>query len=249
MRILTVGDIHAPFTHTGYLDFCKGLRAKYKTTHTIFIGDVIDAHYSSFHDSDPDGMSAREELFHARRKLQEWHKAFPNAEVTIGNHDRIASRKVFAAGLSQMWLRDLNDVLGVPSWTFHNRIKRDGILYIHGEGVTARTKAARIGCSVVQGHRHTESYVWHLPGEERAIFGLQVGCGIDAEAYAFAYAKDAPPPALSAAVILDGVPQIIPMNTPPHVSSRPYKNRAHRDDAKTKRRGTRRAKTVLSKAR
>jgi predicted phosphodiesterase len=203
-RILVIGDLHAPFDHQKYLEHCKDVKKYYKTTHTILIGDVIDNHYSSYHENNPDGWGAGDELHHAVKHLPEYHKAFIGADVILGNHDRMAMRKILSSGLSQRWLRSIEEVLNVPSWKFHTRRIYDGVLYIHGEGVTARTKAQRAGMSVVQGHRHSESYVWYNPKDYGTQFGMQVGCGIDADTYAFAYAKDHPAPILSCGVVLEG---------------------------------------------
>ena len=202
-RVLVIGDLHTPFEHSAYLAHCKQVAKQFRTTHTIFIGDVIDAHFSSYHETNPDGYGAGEELRRAVEKLKQWHKAFPNAEVILGNHDRMAMRKVQTAGLSSKWLRSIEEVLETPSWSYHMRRVYDGVLYIHGEGVTARTKVLRSNKSVVQGHRHTEGYVWYVSTEDKPMFGMQVGTGIDAEAYAFTYAKDQPPPVLSCGVVLD----------------------------------------------
>jgi metallophosphoesterase superfamily enzyme len=212
-RILVIGDLHTPFEHRDYLQHCKDVRKFYKTTHTIFIGDIIDAHYSSFHETNPDGWGAGDELEKATEKLYQWHKAFIGADVILGNHDRMAMRKIMSSGLSQRWLRGIDEVLNTPSWKYHMRRVYDGVLYIHGEGVTARTKAQRAGRSVVQGHRHSESYVWYNPKDSGTQFGVQVGCGVDADTYAFAYAKDHPAPVMSCAVVLDkgSHAHIIPM--------------------------------------
>ena len=40
-RVLVIGDLHLPAEREDYLDFCKDLRKKYKTTETVFIGDVL----------------------------------------------------------------------------------------------------------------------------------------------------------------------------------------------------------------
>jgi len=212
-RVLVIGDLHAPFEHKDYLNHCKAVAKEYKTTHTIFIGDVIDSHAASFHDSDVDGYSAGHELREARVKLQDWHKAFPNADVVIGNHDLIFARKIKASGVPSEVMRSLTEILNVPSWRFKMKYIYDDVLYLHGQGVTARTKALRTGLSVVQGHRHTEGYVWFQPTEMKQLWGMQVGTGIDVEAYAFDYAKDHPPAVLSCGVILrEGrLPILIPM--------------------------------------
>lgn len=202
MNILIIGDLHEPFSLDGYLEFCKKIYKLYKCDHVVFIGDIIDSHYSSYHETDPDGYSAGDELRHATNRLAKWHKAFPNADVCIGNHDRMAFRKAFTAGLAKAWIRDLNEVLAVPSWNFQVSFKYDGVKYVHGDkGVTARTKAIKQGQSIVQGHRHTEAYIWHNAGNN--TFGMQVGTGIDADSYAMAYSAEQDP-ALSCGVVLSG---------------------------------------------
>ena len=76
-RILVIGDIHAPFTLDGYLEFCKDTYAKYNCNQVVFIGDIIDNHYASFHTSDPDGMGGGDELDIAVEVVKEWANAFP----------------------------------------------------------------------------------------------------------------------------------------------------------------------------
>lgn len=186
-NILIIGDIHEPFSLDGYLEFCKKVQKQYKTDLTIFIGDVIDNHYSSYHETDPDGYGAGEELQRATDRLAKWHKAFPNAHVCIGNHDKMATRKIYSAGLSIKWLRDINEVLQVPTWSFHTMFEYDGVQYVHGDRcATARTMALRTGKNRVQGHRHQESYIWHNP----MSWGMQVGTGVDTETYAMSYALE-----------------------------------------------------------
>lgn len=203
-RVLVIGDLHAPFDLTDYLDHCKAVAKKYKTDHVVCIGDGIDNHYSSFHETDPDGYSAADELDRAIDHLSLYHKAFPHADYILGNHCRIIERKLVSAGLSRRWMRTFPEVIGIPTWKVHTRLIIDGVLYIHGEGVTARTRLMREGRSVVQGHRHTEGYVWYHRVGLNHRFGMQVGTGIDEDTYAFAYAKDQPAPILSCGVVIAG---------------------------------------------
>jgi len=206
--ILFIGDIHEPFCKEGYLEFCKKQYDKYGCNKVIFAGDIIDNHAQSFHDSDADGLSAKDELELAVKKLQTWYKVFPKATVLIGNHDRIVARKLFKVGVSQRWLKPLGEVLEVPNWDFVEEYIYNDILYVHGEGGTARKKAQQEMMSVCQGHLHSEAYVEFLNGGKN--FALQVGCGIDFESYAFAYAKRDKKPVISCAVILDKSPILIP---------------------------------------
>jgi predicted phosphodiesterase len=212
-NILVIGDTHIPFHHPKYLQHCKDVKKYFKCDHVIHIGDELDHHASSYHESDVDGMSAGGELEAAIEELALWHGAFPHTEVILGNHSRIIWRQMRTAGLSLRWARTLADVLNTPTWTYQHRVRHNNVLYIHGEGVSARTKVLRSGCSVVQGHRHTEGYVWFYPNEDKTVFGMQVGTGIDQDSYAFAYAKDHPPPVLSCGVVLEHgtLPILLPM--------------------------------------
>jgi len=72
-NILIIGDLHSPFTLPKYLDFCKEQQRKYNCGKVIFIGDIIDNHYSSYHESDPDGMSAGDELDKAIEQVQQYY--------------------------------------------------------------------------------------------------------------------------------------------------------------------------------
>ena len=203
-RVLVIGDLHAPFELEGYLEFVKGLKKKYKTDTTVFIGDIIDNHFSSYHETDPDGMSGGQELDAAIKVVAQWYKAFPQATVIIGNHDRLIMRKAFSSAIPKIWIKDYNDVLGTPNWVWEDRKVIDNVQYIHGEGGTARTRAKADLMSTVQGHLHTQCYTEWFVGANYKVFGTQVGCGIDFDSYAMAYAKRGKKPAVGAAVVIDG---------------------------------------------
>ena len=55
-NILVIGDLHEPFCLDKYLDFCIDKYNEFNCTEVVFIGDVIDNHYSSYHETDADGM-------------------------------------------------------------------------------------------------------------------------------------------------------------------------------------------------
>lgn len=200
-NILIIGDIHCPFEIDGYLEFCKEQYKHFNCNKVIFIGDIIDNHFASFHTSDPDGYGAGQELERAVDKLSKWYEAFPVADVIIGNHDRLIMRKAFESGIPQIWIKDYKDVLNVPHWNFQHEVEYDNVTYVHGEGSTARTKAKNDSKSVVQGHRHSEGYCEWINNK---TFAMQVGCGINDQQYAFAYAKAGKKSIISCGVVLDG---------------------------------------------
>jgi len=202
-RILVIGDLHEPFCLDGYLEFCKEQYSRWNCNQVIFIGDVIDNHYSSYHESDPDGFGGGQELERATTKVAKWRDAFPKADVLIGNHDRIIMRKAFSSAIPKAWVKSYNEVLGT-NWNWIERIEYDGVQYVHGEGGTARTKAKNDMMSTVQGHIHTQSYCEWMVGRNFRVFGMQVGCGVDWKSYAAAYAKHFKKQAIGCGVVIGG---------------------------------------------
>ena len=202
-RILVVGDLHCPFELDGYFDFCKKTYAEWNCNQVVFIGDIIDNHYSSFHATDPDGYGGGHELERAIENVQKWTREFPVADVCIGNHDRIIMRKAFDSAIPRAWIKSYNEILGT-NWNWVERVVYDDVQYCHGEGGTARTKAKNDMMSTVQGHIHTQAYTEWMVGRKFRIFSLQVGCGIDSSAYAAAYAKHFKTQAIGCGVVLGG---------------------------------------------
>jgi len=212
-NILIIGDLHAPFTKYGYLKFCREQQEIHDCGTVIFIGDVIDNHYSSYHESDPDGYGAGEELDRAIDMISDWYHTFPKATVIIGNHDRLVYRKAYSSGVSKKWIREYKEVLNTSGWDFVENIEIHGINFNHGEGGTARNRIKSELQSQVQGHLHTQLYNDFLVGANFIVFGMQVGCGIDIKSYAMAYGKHYKKPAIGCGVVLNKgtLPIAIPM--------------------------------------
>lgn len=211
-RVLVIGDTHCPFDLDTYLDFLVDTYNTYNCNRVVHIGDELDYHYSSYHETDANGMGGADELAVAKKRLKRYYDVFPDVDVVIGNHTRIIMRKAQTGGIPREWIRDYNEVLEVPNWRFVPEIEIDGVLYVHGEGGTARTKCKKDLQSLVQGHLHTQLYSEYTVGRNNRVFGLQVGCGIDHEQYAFAYAKAGLKPAIGCGVVIGGKTAIaVPM--------------------------------------
>jgi hypothetical protein len=202
-RILVVGDLHCPFELDGYFEFCVEQYENFNCNHVVFIGDILDNHYSSYHETDPNALGGSYELNEAIKHVAKWAEAFPVADVIIGNHDRLIMRKAFSSSVPKEWIKDYNEVLGT-SWHWRDRVEYDGVQYVHGEGGTARNKAKNDMQSTVQGHIHTQAYCEWMVGNNFKIFGMQVGCGIDRDSYAAAYAKHFKKQAIGCGVVLGG---------------------------------------------
>lgn len=204
-RILVIGDLHEPFCLDGYLEFCKDTYDKYNCNKVIFIGDIIDSHYSSYHETNADGMGGSDELEFAIKKLSKWYKAFPNADVTLGNHDRIIIRKAQTSNIPSRWIREFGEVLETPNWKFVTDVYYDGVRYVHGDkSGKPKMAAKRDMVSTVSGHFHTDFYCEWMFGKTRAIFGMAVGCGIDSKSYAMGYMQGGKKEAIGVGIVIGG---------------------------------------------
>lgn len=202
-NVLIIGDTHFPFIKEGYLDHCKRIRDKYQCEAILFIGDILDSHFSSFHDVDPDGHSAAEELRLAKIQVSEFYKEFPIAKVCLGNHDIIPNRKAFSAGLSKSWVKSIGEVLDTPNWEYADEFVINDVVYTHGTGRKARQRCTQDFTSVVQGHYHSESYIEYYANAGKLMFAMQLGCGVDRKAYAMAYGRNFKKPQLNCGVVLE----------------------------------------------
>ena len=208
-NILVIGDLHEPFCKDGYLEFCQEQYDTWNCNQVIYIGDIIDNHYTSFHEIDIEAeYTGKQELEYAIKKIAKWYKAFPEATVIVGNHDRMIMRKAQTSLIPSKWIKSYKEVLEVPNWEFVDRLVVDGVQYIHGEAGTARSKCRADMMNTVQGHLHTQTYIEHYVGQNFRVFGMQVGCGIDHDSYAMAYAKRGKKPSIACAVVLGGTTPI-----------------------------------------
>jgi predicted phosphodiesterase len=209
MRVGIVGDLHAPFVHPMYLRFCLEKFAEEKVDKVVLIGDVVDQHALSFHEHDPNGMSAEDEALCATPIVEQWYQTFPKALVCIGNHDSRHYRMARKSGLPDRYLRTYADVWNTPKWKWAFTHTIEGVLYIHGTGTSGKNAhinaAIEDRCSRVQGHVHSWGGFQYHTNEDSRIFGMNCGNGIDIPAYAFAYAKEfRTRPTLGCGVVIDG---------------------------------------------
>lgn len=211
-NILVIGDLHEPFCLDEYLMFNYNLQRQFNCGTIIFIGDIIDNHSSSYHEKSLDGVGANKEFSLAKKRIGEWYKVFPEATVCVGNHDRLILRKAQTTGISNNWIKDYKDGLNVEGWNFVDNIKINDIYFTHGENGSARKRCKDELMSTVQGHLHSEGYIEYFTGNNKKIFGMQVGCGVDMGSYGMSYAKDGKKPFIGSAVIVKGTPILIPMD-------------------------------------
>lgn len=216
-RILVLSDMHHPYCHPDTVPFLKALQKKYKFDKVVCIGDEVDFHALSFHDSDPDLDSAGTELKQAIDSLKPIYKLFPEVSVVDSNHGSMVYRKGLASGLPKAALRQYREVLQAPygwKWSFDLTLKTPlgPVYFCHGKSGSAGRLASQYGMSCIQGHFHEKAQITYISTPEKLMFDCHTGCLANDKSLALGYNKVNPRrPIVSLVVVIDGIPQIVPM--------------------------------------
>ncbi len=211
MRTLVIGDVHAPVTREGYLEFCQDTYDAWDCDTVVFIGDLVDWHGISFHARHPESPGVLDEYELALEGVQKWYDAFPIATVCVGNHDERVLRLAESVDIPAKFLRDYKEIWQTPSWDWEFETTIDDVYYFHGTACgglhPAFNIARQMSMSVVMGHVHSAGGIKWLVNPKQRWFGMDVGCGIDDKKYAFAYGKHLKKRSvISCGVVIDGTP-------------------------------------------
>lgn len=212
-RILFISDLHIPYHHEEALEFLSKLKLKYDPTRVVCLGDELDKHSLSFHDSDPDLDSAGKELEKALPAVRELHKMFPTMDLLKSNHGSLVYRKAKHHGIPVKYIKSYNDVLEVgDGWKWHNDLVLelpDGqkVYAHHGKLSSAVRVSQAMGMSFVCGHYHEKFGIEYWANPMGLYFAMNCGCLIDDDSLAFAYNNvNLKRPIIGTGLIIDGVP-------------------------------------------
>lgn len=217
--IMVIPDIHAPYQHPDTLAFLVTVRDQFSPDLVVDLGDELDYHAMSFHDSDPNLDSAGVELEKGKEFLEELYQEFPRVLVCHSNHGSMQFRRAKAHGIPVQLIKKYRDVIfpshGAPEWSWsHNwRINTPlgEVLFKHqASGILS--DAAHNSCNLVVGHSHGNFSVEYSASSSHLYYGMYCGCLIDKDSVAFAYGKHSlRKPIIGCGVIINGRPVLIPM--------------------------------------
>jgi hypothetical protein len=214
-RILFISDMHIPYHHPGLLPFLEGLKTRYEPTRVICLGDEIDAHAMSFHDSDADLFSAGDELQAALPTLKEIEKMFPVMDIIDSNHGSMVYRKAKTHGIPRRYIRDYNEVLEVgDGWQWHMDLVLDmsswdvpDVYVHHGKSAQAVKTSQAMSMSHVCGHFHEAFGITYWANPKGLYYGMNCGCLIQDKSLAFAYNRtNLKRPIVGSGLIIEGIP-------------------------------------------
>jgi len=215
-RYLVISDLQIPFEAEKALSFCAYIKRHYRIpdNHIINVGDEVDQLNGGLYPKDPDGHhTPNSEIVASKEAIRKWGAVFPEMMLCISNHGMRWIKKASAAEIPSQMMRTYQEVLNAPDgwrwqheWGFKNL--KHPFRVIHGMGYSGmnghRTAALDAGVSTAIGHLHSHAGISYITTSGLNIWGMNTGCLIDVEAYAFKYGKDLRfKPCLGASVILD----------------------------------------------
>lgn len=219
-RILVISDTHAPFHHPDTLKFLAAIKDKYGPDKVVHIGDEIDNHAMSYHDSDPDCFSAGDELVRAREIVWQMEELYPKVDVIESNHGSLWYRKAKTHGIPREAIKTYEEILfpkRKTGWKWHYDLtlklpNGQPCFFHHGKSANYLLASQKLGMSYVQGHYHSKFGIQHWGNSERLNFGMNVGCLIDDHALAFEYNKTTMDrPVIGCGIIIDSQPHLLPL--------------------------------------
>lgn len=194
-RILVISDLHLPYQHPSAFDFLRLIKKEMKPDFVVNIGDLLDQHALSFHETNPDLYSAGHELDRAKEQVKELESIFPRMIEIDSNHSSMIYRRALKHGLPRAYLKDYGDFLQTKKWKWVDDLvitlpNKQRCLFTHGRSADVLKVSQTNGMNCVQGHYHTKFGISYWANSDNLFFGMQVGCLIHQKSMAFAYAKN-----------------------------------------------------------
>jgi len=217
-RILIISDIHIPYHHPDSLEFLQYLKDKYNPTRIICMGDELDKHALSFHDSDPNLPSAGDELRMSLPVIAKIKEMFPVMDILESNHGSLLYRKAHANGIPKQYLKSYNEVLNVDSnwkWWYDMTItlpNGNKCYFHHGKSANVTKTSQTMSMCAVQGHYHETFKIEYWGNPNGLFWAMQTGCLINDNALAFNYNNvNLKRPIIGTGLIIDSMPILEPM--------------------------------------
>lgn len=202
-------DPHIPFNHPNYLRFCADTFRAYGVGQVVCCGDLVDNHTISRHLKETSAKSACDELDMSIAETRKFAAEFPDVKLCLGNHDDRIIAQAATVGIDRRFLKSFKELLELPkTWEISDEFIIDDVLYKHGincMGTNGAINAAiQERMSTVIGHAHAFGGVKYSANKRDIIFGMNVGCGISVQRYAFAYGRhDKYRPVLGCGIVFD----------------------------------------------
>jgi len=187
-----IPDVHIPYQDKQAVELCLQRIREERAGKIVILGDLMDFEAVSRFNRKLDKRAAFEwELRLGRKWIKNLSRRFKGAEIHFlsGNHESRLSKYVVRncpelSGLPQL---ALDEILEIPKdWRTYsynlNAVRVDGVSYTHGRKFSGNVCMANLKKymgSVVQGHSHKTSSLYHRLPDGRLIGAVEAGCLCD----------------------------------------------------------------------
>lgn len=223
--VLIIPDTHAPYHHPDTIPFLTAVKKRYRPDRVFHAGDWTDSYCFSRFPKDPDMKDTFTTEYKAVLKFTErLVELFPEGTLLKGNHDVRAYERAKVAGIPRGLMIPYEQMIGLDKadwkltwdYTFTVDANRSKWYISHTKSANAFATAKLLGMSVVFGHNHTMFKVESFQSINKRIYGVNVGCLIGDDRYAFGYNKQSIiRPNRGCVVILRGIPRLVPFDVGP----------------------------------
>ena len=209
--------MHLPYQHKDSIKFLKEIKKEFKPDKIVNIGDLLDFHAISMHDSNPDLYSAGMELDKAKEYIKVLEDIFPEVIEVDSNHSSLVYRRALKYGMSKQFLKPYGEFLGTRKWKWIDDLtltmsNGQRCFFTHGRSADVLKVSQTMGMNCVQGHYHTKFLISYWANPDNLFFAMNVGCLINQKSMAFSYAKNFKTRfILGCGIILNGIPRLLPM--------------------------------------
>ncbi len=209
--------MHLPYQHKDSIKFLKEIKKEFRPDKIVNIGDLLDFHAISMHDSNPDLYSAGMELDKAKEYIKVLEDIFPEVIEVDSNHSSLVYRRALKYGMSKQFLKPYGEFLGTRKWKWIDDLtltmsNGQRCFFTHGRSADVLKVSQTMGMNCVQGHYHTKFLISYWANPDNLFFAMNVGCLINQKSMAFSYAKNFKTRfILGCGIILNGIPRLLPM--------------------------------------
>ena len=104
-----ISDTHYPFAHKAHLNFLYETFNKFQVNRVVHIGDLVDGHSWSYHESANGAVSPSKESELAQKDIDKLFKTFGSGDLVMGNHDLLISRKDQTHNIPMKYLNSVDN--------------------------------------------------------------------------------------------------------------------------------------------
>lgn len=189
-KYLHLSDPHIPYSNLDYWRQAFEFNKKFKADYIDSTGDFLDQYALSRFPKKVNSDNGHIEILKCIPQVRQIVKWFPNMKIMHGNHDERINKRAQDAGISDLWLKKVDEMIGFPkgwSWYDEDIVKVGPAILTHGFLGTRAKHAAFFNENVVHGHLHSQLGIDFFQRNGKAIWVCCAGAMADRDAVALQY--------------------------------------------------------------